>query len=81
MDRVDGRIDLHPVSLGIGQGRIAGTVAIEPLNGEQSRTKADIAVPRADLGRMLKATNPFRVVAAAACAEMSKSRNSFSQPQ
>jgi hypothetical protein len=81
MDIVDGRIDLHPVSLGIGQGRIAGTVAIEPLNGEQSRTKADIAVPRADLGRMLKATNPFRVVAAAACAEMSKSRNSFSQPQ
>ena len=57
MDIVDGSILLHPVSIGVGQGRIAGTVEIEPLNGEQFRTKADIAVQRVDLGRMLKATN------------------------
>ena len=57
MDIVDGRILLHPVSIGVGQGRIAGMVEIEPLNGEQFRTKADVAVQRVDLGRMLKATN------------------------
>jgi AsmA family protein len=57
MDIIDGRIHLHPVSIGVGQGRIAGTVEIEPLNDEQFRTKADIAVQRVDLGRMLKATN------------------------
>jgi uncharacterized protein involved in outer membrane biogenesis len=57
MDIVDGRIHLHPASIGVGQGRIAGTIEIEPLNSEQFRTKADIAVQRVDLGRMLKATN------------------------
>jgi hypothetical protein len=57
MDIVDGRILLHPVSLGVGAGRIAGTVEIDPLTGDQFRTKADIAVQRVDLGRMLKATN------------------------
>ena len=57
MDIIDGRILLHPVSLGVGDGRIAGTVEIDPLNGDQFRTKADIAVQRVDLGRMLKATN------------------------
>jgi hypothetical protein len=40
MDIVDGRILLHPVSLGIGQGRITGTIEIDPLNAEQFRTKA-----------------------------------------
>ena len=57
MDIIDGRILLHPVSLGVGAGRIAGTVEIDPLTGDQFRTKADIAVQRVDLGRMLKATN------------------------
>ena len=57
MDIVDGRILLHPVSIGVGQGRIAGTVEIEPLNGDQFRTKAEITVQRVDLGRMLRATN------------------------
>ena len=57
MDIIDGRILLHPVSIGVGQGRIAGTVEIEPLNGDQFRTKAEITVQRVDLGRMLRATN------------------------
>jgi uncharacterized protein involved in outer membrane biogenesis len=57
MDIIDGRILLHPVSLGVGAGRITGTVEIDPLTGDQFRTKADIAVQRVDLGRMLKATN------------------------
>ncbi len=57
MDIVDGRILLHPVSIGVGQGQITGTVELAPVNGEQFRTKADIAVQRVDLGRMLKATN------------------------
>jgi hypothetical protein len=57
MDIIDGRILLNPVSIGVGQGQIAGTVEIEPLNGEQFHTKADVAVQRVDLGRLLKATN------------------------
>ena len=57
MDIVDGRILLHPVSIGVGRGQITGTVELAPVNGEQFRTKADIAVQRVDLGRMLKATN------------------------
>jgi uncharacterized protein involved in outer membrane biogenesis len=57
MDIVDGRILLHPVSIGVGQGQITGTIELAPVNGDQFRTKADIAVQRVDLGRMLKATN------------------------
>jgi uncharacterized protein involved in outer membrane biogenesis len=57
MDIVDGRIMLHPVSIGVGQGRISGTVEIQPLNEGQFRTRADVAMQRIDLSRMLKATN------------------------
>jgi uncharacterized protein involved in outer membrane biogenesis len=57
VDIVDGRILLHPISIGVSQGHIAGTVELTPVNGEQFRTKANIAVLQVDLGRTLKATN------------------------
>lgn len=57
MDIVDGAIVLHPVSLGVGQGKIAGMIELTPLNSEQFRTKADVSLQQVDLGRMLKATH------------------------
>lgn len=57
MDIIDGRVLLHSGSIGAGQGHIVGTVEVEPLNGEQFHTKADVAVQRVDVGRMFIATN------------------------
>jgi uncharacterized protein involved in outer membrane biogenesis len=57
MDIVDGRISLHPISVGVGQGHITGTLELTPLNGGLFRTKADVAVQRVELGHMLKAAN------------------------
>lgn len=55
LDIVDGRIFFHPISLGIGQGRIAANADLQPLEGGQFQTKADISVQRVELGRLLKA--------------------------
>ena len=48
MNIIDGSILLHPVSIGVGEGRISGTVEIEPLNGEQFRTKGLLNDNRCD---------------------------------
>jgi uncharacterized protein involved in outer membrane biogenesis len=52
----DGRIQLDPVSLGVGRGQIAGTIDLTPLNDKQTRLRGNIAVQRVDLGRLLAAT-------------------------
>lgn len=57
MDIVDGRILLHPISLGVGQGKISGTIALTPVSNELFHTQANVDLQRVDLGRILQATN------------------------
>jgi uncharacterized protein involved in outer membrane biogenesis len=51
----DGRIRLDPLSVGVGQGQIAGTIDLTPLNDKQIRLHSDIGVQRVDLGRLMQA--------------------------
>jgi AsmA family protein len=54
-DIVDGVVTLHPVSLGIGQGRLVANGTLTPQEGGGLRAKIDIELRRADLSRLLGA--------------------------
>ena len=54
-DIVDGAVSLHPVSLGIGQGRLVATGTLTPQEGGGLRAKIDVELRRADLSRLLGA--------------------------
>jgi AsmA family protein len=55
VDIVDGAVSLHPVSLGIGQGRLTATGTLTPQEGGGLRAKLDVELRRADLSRLLGA--------------------------
>ena len=54
-DIEDGAVSLHPVSLGIGQGRLVATGTLTPQEGGGLRAKIDVELRRADLSRLLGA--------------------------
>ena len=54
-DIVDGAVSLHPVSFGIGQGRLTATGTLTPQEGGGLRAKIDLELRRADLSRLLGA--------------------------
>jgi hypothetical protein len=54
-DIVDGAVSLHPVSLGIGQGRLTATGTLTPQEGGGLRAKFEVELRRADLSRLLGA--------------------------
>ena len=53
MDDVNGRIDLHPVSFGIGRGHMGGTIVLVPQNAKQVHATADVGFDQVDLARVL----------------------------
>jgi AsmA family protein len=59
MDLVNGRISLHPVTLGVGTGRITGTIDLDPVTDNALHTKAEIQFQRVDLSRLMAATHVF----------------------
>lgn len=54
-DIVDGAVSLHPVSFGIGQGKLAVSGTLTPVESGGVRAKLDIELRRADLSRLLGA--------------------------
>ena len=59
MDIENGAIRLHPVSLGVGEGRIIGNIALTPVNDRQLKAEADIELRRVDVSRLMAATQTF----------------------
>ena len=55
VDVVDGAVSLHPVALGIGQGRLTVNGTLTPQEGGGLRAKLDVELRRADLSRLLGA--------------------------
>lgn len=53
----DGSIHLAPLRFAVGQGQIAGDIALTPAQGSGFHTKADVRVQRVDIGRLLAATH------------------------
>lgn len=54
-DIVDGVVSLHPVSFGIGQGRLTATGTLTSQEGGGLRAKIEVELRRADLSRLLGA--------------------------
>ncbi|MBD0272773.1 MAG: AsmA family protein, partial [Acetobacteraceae bacterium] len=55
VDVVDGAVSIHPMSLGIGQGRLTAKGTLTPQEGGGLRAKIDVELRRADLSRLLGA--------------------------
>ncbi|SHI88863.1 hypothetical protein SAMN02745194_01276 [Roseomonas rosea] len=59
MEVKDGAVTLRPLTLGVGTGRIEGTIALTPRDGERLHARADVQFQRLDLSRLMQATNTF----------------------
>ncbi len=53
MDIDDGKLNLHPVTLGMGRGDISANLAFTPTSGTEFHTHGDIAVRQLPLERLL----------------------------
>jgi uncharacterized protein involved in outer membrane biogenesis len=60
LDVVDGAMALHPLSFGVGQGRIAGDLWLAPRADEALQARADIHFERVDVSRLLRASGSFQ---------------------
>ena len=56
MDVVNGAVELHPLSFGIGAGTISGDIALNEVAGSQVHAKAAINFNRVDFGKLMNAT-------------------------
>jgi uncharacterized protein involved in outer membrane biogenesis len=59
MDIVGGRIAVHPVSFGIGKGRLLANVDLMPQSDKQVHAKADLRMQSLDVSRLMAATHSF----------------------
>jgi hypothetical protein len=59
MEVKDGAVTLRPLTLGVGTGRIEGTIALTPREGERLHARADVQFQRLDVSRLMQATNTF----------------------
>lgn len=59
LDIEDGNVRLHPISFGVGKGRIVGTIALTPQKDRALRAKADIEFRQVDVSRLMAATHAF----------------------
>ena len=60
MDLVDGTINIHPVSFGVGKGKLLANATIVPTSDTQVRAKADIRLDNLDVSRLMAATQTFQ---------------------
>lgn len=54
----DGAVELHPISFGVGRGRIEADIALTPRE-KDVRARADVAFRQVDLSRLMAATHAF----------------------
>ncbi|MBV9251925.1 MAG: AsmA family protein [Acetobacteraceae bacterium] len=59
LDIENGRINIHPVSFGVGSGQIKMDVELTPMPDNVLRAKADLEFQRLDVSRMMAATHAF----------------------
>ncbi|HET9148420.1 MAG TPA: AsmA family protein, partial [Acetobacteraceae bacterium] len=59
MDIVNGAVDLHPVSFGVGTGKILGNISLTPEARKQILAKANIDFLNVNVSRLMAATHVF----------------------
>ena len=60
MDLVDGRINIHPLSFGVGKGGLLANADVVPVSDDQVRAKADLKLENVDVSRLMAATYIFQ---------------------
>ena len=58
LDIVDGKVTVHPVTFGVGSGRIAITAKLDPT-GRLLHTDAEVDFRSLDVARLMRATHSF----------------------
>ena len=53
MDVVGGRITVHPMSFGVGKGRLSATAEVTPQSGENVHAKIDLRLDKLDVSRLM----------------------------
>jgi AsmA family protein len=59
LEIVGGRITIHPMSFGVGKGRLLANVDLTPESGKNVRVKADLRMQNLDVSRLMAATHTF----------------------
>jgi AsmA family protein len=59
LDAVGGQIMLHPISAGVGKGRLLANVDLTPESGKNVHAKVDLHMLNLDLSRLMAATHTF----------------------
>jgi hypothetical protein len=59
LDVVGGRITLHPVSFGVGKGRLLANIELTPTTGKDVRARMDLRMQNLDVSRLMAATHTF----------------------
>jgi uncharacterized protein involved in outer membrane biogenesis len=59
-DIVDGRISVHPISFGIGKGKLSADVDLTPVSGKDVHAKVDLRMQNLDVSRLMEATHAFQ---------------------
>ena len=60
LDVVDGRITLHPISFGVGKGRLISDIDLTPTSGKDVHAKVDLRMQNLDVSRLMAATHTFQ---------------------
>jgi AsmA family protein len=56
---VGGRISAHPISFGVGKGRMIANIEATPQSGRSMHARADLHMQNLDVSRMMAATHTF----------------------
>jgi uncharacterized protein involved in outer membrane biogenesis len=59
LDVVGGRIALHPISFGVGKGRLIGDIDLAPTSGKEVHARMDLRMQNLDVSRLMAATHTF----------------------
>jgi uncharacterized protein involved in outer membrane biogenesis len=60
LEVVDGRITLHPISFGVGKGRLSANIDMVPTSGKALRARMDLHLENLDVSRLMAATHTFQ---------------------
>ena len=60
LDVVDGRITVHPISFGVGKGKLIGNIDLTPTTGKDVHARIDLRMQNLDVSRLMAATHTFQ---------------------
>jgi AsmA family protein len=59
LDAVGGRVTIHPISFGVGKGRMMANIDLTPTTGKDVHARADLRMQNLDVSRLMAATHTF----------------------